>query len=116
MLRVDPERGDPGRIVRPCFLITRDDGDRAQELLALMRDETGRDRALYQALLNEPSQQLQRMSVILPEGPPDAIRDSDGKIRPVTQIADREPGQRSVSSNRFISSWRGAMDEIRPYS
>jgi hypothetical protein len=81
-----------------------------------MSNESGGNGPLPQTVLHEASQQFQRMTAILPESAPDPIRDKIGEVRPVAQIADGSPRQRSVSRSRAISFCRGAMEEIRPYS
>ena len=116
MLRLNPEGSDPGGVLRARFLIACDDGDGTQEALALMRHESRRNGTFPEALPHEAGEQFQRVPFILPERTPDAVSDSLGKFRQDAQIADRDPAQRRVSSRRVMSFWRGAMEEIRPYS
>src|SRR3712207_3139404 len=81
-----------------------------------MGDERRGNGPCPEFLPHETCEQDQGMALVLPEGAPDAIRNRLGKIRSVAQIADRDSAQRSVSSRRVMSLWRGAMDDISPYS
>ena len=102
--------------MRPGLLVTDDDRDGADEPVAIVGDERRGNGTRPETLLHQAGEETERVPLVLPEGAPDPIRDRLGKVRPVAKIADRDAAQRRVSSRRVMSFWRGAMEEMRPYS
>ena len=99
ILRIDPDRRHPWRILRHLIQIRRDHRRGAEKNIAVMRHQCERNRIRVQILVQAPFDITQWYAARLPSLPPDAIGHRLEKGRPVAQVGDRKTHPRCFLKN-----------------